>query len=135
MSKMQIEYTGGLRNKAIHSSGSEIITDAPVDNHGKGEAFSPTDLLCTALGTCMITIMGIRANKLNVAFENASAQVVKHMSIDPPRKVVKIKVTVQMPASLKEAPERKKIEDAGLTCPVALSIHPDIDQDIEFIYP
>ncbi len=132
---MHIDYLGGLRNKATHYSGAELITDAPTDNHGKGESFSPTDLLCTALGTCMITIMGIRAAKLNVPYEGLKADVLKYMSLDLPRRVIKIKIKIEMPSNLKNASERAEIEKAGLECPVALSIHPDIEQEIEFIYP
>ena len=135
MSKMQINYLGELRNKATHYSGAELITDAPTDNHGKGESFSPTDLLCTALGTCMVTVMGIRATKLNVPYEGVKAEVYKYMSLDLPRRVIKIKVKIEMPANIKQAPERVEIEKAGLECPVALSIHPNIEQEIEFIYP
>lgn len=134
MSKMQIEYVGQLRNKVSHYSGAELITDAPVDNHGKGESFSPTDLLCTALGTCMITIMGIRAAKLGLPYEGVKAEVLKYMSNDLPRRVIKIKLNILMPTNLKEAPERIEIEKAGLECPVALSLHTNIEQDIVFIY-
>lgn len=135
MSKMHIDYEGQLRNKATHYSGAELVTDAPVDNHGKGESFSPTDLLCTSLATCMITIMGIRAAKLNVPYEGIKADVLKYMSLDLPRRVIKIKVKIEMSSILKNAPERAEIEQAGLECPVALSIHPNIEQEIEFIYP
>lgn len=135
MSKMHIDYLGQLRNKASHYSGAELITDAPTDNHGKGESFSPTDLLCTSLGTCMITIMGIRAAKLNVDYNGVKAEVLKYMSLDLPRRVIKIKVKIKMPANIKSAPERAEIEQAGLECPVALSIHPDIEQEVDFIYP
>lgn len=132
---MHIDYQGQLRNKATHYSGAELVTDAPVDNHGKGESFSPTDLLCTSLATCMITIMGIRAAKLNVSYEGVKADVLKYMSLDLPRRVIKIKVKIEMPANLKNSAERVEIEQAGLECPVALSIHPNIEQEIEFIYP
>jgi uncharacterized OsmC-like protein len=135
MSKMHIDYLGQLRNKATHYSGAELVTDAPVDNHGKGESFSPTDLLCASLGTCMITIMGIRAAKLQVPFEGVQAEVLKYMSLDLPRRVIKVKVKIEMPLSLKNATERAEIEQAGLECPVALSLHPNIEQAIEFIYP
>ena len=135
MSKMHIDYMGELRSKATHYSGAELITDAPTDNHGKGESFSPTDLLCTALGTCMITVMGITAARLNIQYEGSSAEVLKYMSIDKPRRVIKIKVKISMPANLKSAPERAEMEKSALECPVALSIHPDIEQEIEFIYP
>ncbi len=135
MSKMHIDYQGQLRNKATHYSGAELITDAPTDNHGKGESFSPTDLLCTALGTCIITIMGIRAANLNVSYEGVKADVLKYMSLDLPRRVIKVKIKIDMPLNLKDAPERAEIEQAGIECPVAKSIHPDIEQEIEFIYP
>lgn len=135
MSKMHLDYQGELRIKGTHYSGAELITDAPVDNHGKGESFSPTDLLCTSLGTCMITIMGIRAAKLGVSFEGVQAEVLKYMSLDAPRRVIKIKVKIEMPTNIKTAPERAEIEQAGLECPVALSLHPNIEQAIEFIYP
>jgi putative redox protein len=135
MSKMHLEYQGQLRSKATHYSGAELITDAPTDNHGKGESFSPTDLLCTALGTCMITVMGITAARLNVSYEGSSAEVLKYMSLDKPRKVIKVKVKISMPANLKDAPERAEMEKSALECPVALSIHPNIEQEIEFIYP
>lgn len=135
MSKMHIEYQGALRNKATHYSGAELITDAPTDNHGKGESFSPTDLLCTALGTCIITVMGIKAAKLNIPYEGIGADVLKYMSMDLPRRVIKVKIKINMPANIKNAAERAEIEKTGLECPVALSIHPNIEQEIEFIYP
>lgn len=134
MSRMHIEYTGDLRNKSTHYSGAELITDAPTDNHGKGESFSPTDLLCAALGTCMITVMGIRAHKLNVPYEGITADVVKYMSLDQPRRVIKVKITIRMPKHLETSEYRNEIEQVGLECPVALSLHPDIQQDVEFIY-
>lgn len=131
---MHIDYTGELRNKATHYSGAELITDAPTDNHGKGESFSPTDLLCTSLGTCMITIMGIRAAKLNVPYNGVRADVLKYMSLDQPRRVIKIKVTIEMPKNLEHSEHRNEIEKAGLECPVALSLHPNIVQEVEFKY-
>jgi uncharacterized OsmC-like protein len=103
MSKMHIDYTGQLRNKAFHPSGAELVTDAPVDNHGKGESFSPTDLLCTALGTCMVTVMGIKAAKLGIPYEGIQADVLKYMSLDQPRRVIKIKITIQMPQHLSDS--------------------------------
>ena len=135
MSKMHIEYLGQLRTKATHYSGAELVTDAPVDNHGKGESFSPTDLLCTALGTCIITTIGIKAAKLNVPYEGVKAEVLKYMSLDQPRRVIKIKLKIEMPANIKNAPERAELEKAGHECPVALSLHPDVVQEIEYIYP
>ena len=133
MSVMHIEYSGDLRTQATHLSGASIITDAPVDNHGRGEAFSPTDLLCTSLGTCMMTIMAIEAKKLEVSFENVKADVRKFM-LASPRRVGKIHVMLFMPRALENHPHREKLEQAGINCPVALSIHPDIEKQIEFKY-
>lgn len=134
MSKMYIDYVGELRNKATHYSGAEIVTDAPVDNHGKGESFSPTDLLCTSLATCMITVMGIKAQSIGVEFNGIQAEVLKYMSLELPRRVIKVKVKIKMPTHLKGATQREEIEQAGLNCPVALSLHPAIEQAIEFNY-
>lgn len=133
MSTMHVDYLGGLRNEASHYSGSKLITDAPVDNNGKGESFSPTDLLCTSLATCMITIMGIRARKLKVPFEGVKAGIKKFMG-ENPRRVIKVEIILDMPPSLESAPEREEIEQAGLHCPVALSLHPDLEQAITFRY-
>lgn len=133
MSTMHVDYLGELRNEATHYSGSKLITDAPVDNQGKGESFSPTDLLCTALATCMITIMAIRARKLGVPFEGVKADIRKFMT-DNPRRVIKAEIIIGMPPALESAPQRAEIEDAGLHCPVALSLHPDIEQKITFQY-
>lgn len=133
MSKMEVVYLGELRNKATHTSGVEIITDAPLDNQGRGESFSPTDLLCTSLGTCMVTIMGIEARKWKVPFESAHVQIIKTMQAHP-RKVSKISLQIKLPISMENHEYREKIIQAGLNCPVALSLHPDIEQDIEFIF-
>lgn len=132
---MHITYLGQLRNEATHYSGAKIITDAPVDNHGKGESFSPTDLLCTSLATCIITIMGIKAQKLEIPYEGITADVYKYMNMDDgPRRVVKVKVKINMPKALEYHSERSEIENAGLNCPVALSIHPSIEKEIVFNY-
>jgi uncharacterized OsmC-like protein len=130
---MHVDYLGELRIEATHYSGSKLITDAPVDNQGKGESFSPTDLLCTALATCMITIMGIRARKLNVPFEGVTADIRKFMG-ENPRRVIKAEIVINMPPDMESRPERAEIEDAGLHCPVALSLHPDLEQKITFLY-
>lgn len=133
MSQMHVQYLGELRNEATHFSGNKLITDAPLDNHGKGEAFSPTDLLCTALTTCMITIMGIEARKWNVTFENIEADYTKYMASNP-RRVAKIEIIIWLSKDIENNVHREKIEKAGLNCPVALSIHPDIEQVVTFKY-
>lgn len=133
MSQMHLIYQGELRCEASHFSGARLITDAPPDNHGKGESFSPTDLLCVSLATCMVTIMGIEARKLEIPFEGISAEIKKGMLANP-RRVGKISIVLQMPAHFKDHPHRQTLEQAGLNCPVALSVHPDIDKDITFVY-
>jgi putative redox protein len=120
-----IIYKGNLRCEAEHlQSKTTIETDAPTDNRGKGERFSPTDLLCVSLGTCMLTTMGIKAADMNVEINNAKADVTKHMASDP-RRVTKIEVVVTLPANVEEK-ERIILERTGTNCPVAKSIHPEI---------
>jgi uncharacterized OsmC-like protein len=121
-----IIYTGNLRCQAEHiQSKTQIETDAPTDNHGKGERFSPTDMLCVSLATCMLTTMGIKAADMNVDITNAKAEVTKHMASDP-RRVAKIEVDVSLPANGDEK-ERLILEKTGNNCPVAKSVHPDIE--------
>ena len=121
-----IIYTGNLRCQAEHiQSKTQIETDAPTDNHGKGERFSPTDMLCVSLATCMLTTMGIKAADMNVDITNAKAEVTKHMASDP-RRVAKIEVEVSLPANGDEK-ERLILEKTGNNCPVAKSVHPDIE--------
>lgn len=120
-----ITYKGNLRCEAEHlQSKSTIETDAPTDNRGKGERFSPTDLLCVSLATCMLTTMGIKASDMNVDITNAKAQVTKHMASEP-RRVAKIEVAVSLPSNINEK-ERIILERTANNCPVAKSIHPDI---------
>ncbi len=129
----QIIYKGNLRTQATHrQSGSIIETDAPIDNHGNGERFSPTDIVATALGSCMLTIMGIKARDLNINLEGTKIDITKIMGTEP-RRITGIKVRFQFPDTV-IADEKQKVilERAALTCPVAKSIHPDIEQDIEF---
>lgn len=133
MSKMHISYNGDLRNTATHFSGVSIQTDAPLDNEGKGEAFSPTDLLCVSLATCIITTMAIAARKKNIPFDTAEAEVEKKMSLQP-RKVAIIRVEIKMPAHLNGHPEKDYLESIGHSCPVSLSLHPDVRQEITFRY-
>lgn len=131
--KMKVAYQGNLRNQATHFSGNTIISDAPIDNHGKGEAFSPTDLLSVSAALCMITIMGIEANKLQIPFEGVTAEVEKIMTIAP-RKVGRIVIDIQMPAYLENHEHRATLENAGLNCPVFLSLHPDVKKEVTFHY-
>ena len=128
-------YKGNLRTEATHlKSGNDIITDAPVDNNGKGEAFSPTDLVATSLASCMITIMGIKADRMDLDIEGAAASVVKVMASGP-RRIEEIQIQVTMPARSFQEGEKKILEKVARTCPVALSIHPDTKQTIDFIWP
>ncbi len=127
----RIEYTGNLRCTATHvQSNSAFETDAPTDNRGKGERFSPTDSLCVSLATCMLTTMGIKANDMNVNIDGASAEVTKHMASDP-RRVGAIDVIVTLP---KQAEEKNHIilERIGNNCPVAKSLHPDIKLSLSY---
>lgn len=131
-----LTYLGNLRTQAIHvASGATIITDAPIDNHGKGEAFSPTDIVSTALANCMITIMGIAANTHHINIVNTTAQVTKIMSVDTPRRIAEIIVDIQFPTAIEySAKEKQLLERAALTCPVGLSLHPNVKQTISFKY-
>lgn len=127
-----IVYLGGLRCEAVHGpSGSKIITDAPVDNHGKGEAFSPTDLTATSLGLCMLTVMGIAAERHNVDLRGTKVGVDKKMSSDSPRRIVGIDVAFQIPLAA-DHPQRKLLEAAALACPVHHSLHPEIQKNVVF---
>ncbi|MBO0358395.1 OsmC family protein [Hymenobacter sp. BT186] len=133
MNTATARYAGNLRTEATHTaSGNTILTDAPVDNHGRGEAFSPTDLVSAALGSCMMTIMGIVAERLNVDLTNATYDVTKHMAAEP-RRIRQIDVQFQLPATL-SSKERATLENAARTCPVALSLNPEIRQEVQFEY-
>jgi putative redox protein len=126
-----IVYTGNLRCTARHiQSGTIIESDAPTDNRGKGEKFSPTDLLCVSLATCMLTTMAIKAGELQVDISNAKADVTKHMLSDP-RRVGKIEVAVTLPGNASET-DRKILEKTGDNCPVIKSIHPGIELMINY---
>ena len=133
MSQSNIVYKDNLRTEAVHlSSGEAIITDAPVDNNGKGEAFSPTDLVAAALGSCMITIMGIAAQKHNIDISGTSASVKKIMGSNP-RKIDEVVIDISMSNHLNEN-DRKRLERAALACPVHKSLHPDLIKTINFSY-
>jgi putative redox protein len=134
MKTSEIIYLGGLRTEAVHlQSKSTIITDAPVDNNGKGEAFSPTDLLATSLGSCMLTIMGIVAERNNIDIKGAKVGITKIMAANP-RRVSEIIVELTMPSNNYSEKEKELLENAARTCPVAHSLHPDIKQGITFTY-
>ena len=131
MATSNITYVGDLRTVCIHlQSGTQILTDAPTDNHGKGEAFSPTDLVATALGSCMVSIMGIKSKDLNVDLKDSTVSITKIMQSEP-RKIAKIEVILDM--SIETSEKNKAIlERAAMTCPVLLSLHPDIEKDVAF---
>ena len=129
-----ITYDGDLRTIATHMrSGTAIHTDAPVDNHGKGSAFSPTDLMCVSLATCMLTTMGISADAKGIPFRSARARVVKHMANDP-RSVSRIEVHIEMVAGDLGPKDRTLLERIAHTCPVARSLHPAVIQETTFTY-
>jgi putative redox protein len=131
-------YEGGLRCRAVHGpSGTTLITDAPVDNHGKGESFSPTDLVATALGACSLTIMGIVAERNQLDIAGTKAHVVKEMVQQPVRRIGGLKVVITIPAEKARkltADDRQKLEQGALHCPVHKSLHPDIHAPIEFVF-
>ena len=127
-----IEYLGDLRTTAIHlGSKNEIITDAPLDNNGKGEAFSPTDLLSTALGSCMLTIMGIVANRHELNITGTKVDITKRMESNP-RRVSEIVVEMTLPKNGFSDKDKQLLENAAMTCPVAKSLHPDLKQTVIF---
>ncbi len=130
MIEIRIDYEGQLHCSAEHGpSGATLGTDAPVDNKGKGESFSPTDLVATALGTCMATVMGIAAGRKQISLEGMKLRVHKHMSEDQPRRIETLEVEIDMPIS-EEHPEKKLLQSTVLGCPVHHSIHPEIEVPI-----
>lgn len=132
MVEISIQYLGDLRCEALHKpSGTVIATDAPVDNEGRGESFSPTDLAATSLGTCMLTIMGIAARRHGIELGKTTVKVLKEMSPQPPRRIAKLTVVFTIPLPPLH-PHRTLLENAARTCPVHLSLHPDVIQDTRF---
>lgn len=130
MATAKITYQGNLRTSAIHlKSGSELITDAPVDNRGKGKAFSPTDLVATALGSCMLTIIGIRANDNGIKLGKIEVEITKIMG-DNPRKIDEIIIDIQFLNGHYSAQEKQLLETAAKTCPVALSLNAELKQTV-----
>lgn len=134
MVRIQTEYQGDLHCTSVHTpSRTELATDAPVDNQGRGESFSPTDLIATSLGTCMLTTMGIVARNLDFDLSGATATVDKEMSSTAPRRVVRLTTAIQIPRTA--TPDiQQRLENAAHTCPVKRSIHPDIETPIEFVW-
>lgn len=131
---IQTEYIGGLRTEARHvRSGNTIITDAPPDNKGKGEAFSPTDLLAGALGSCMLTIMGIAAQEHGFDIIGTRARIWKVMASNP-RRIGEVRIELTFPKNNYSEKEKKIIERSAFTCPVYLSLHPDLKKNIELIF-
>lgn len=127
----KVTYLGELRTSSVHlQSGTEILSDAPTDNHGRGEAFSPTDLLANALGSCMVSIMAIKSKDLNVDLEGSTVEVTKIMQAEP-RKIAKIVIVMNMSIAGDEK-TRTILERAAMHCPVLLSLNPDIEKDVTF---
>jgi putative redox protein len=133
MVEIQIEYQGNLRTKATHGpSGTVLETDAPADNQGLAQLFSPTDLLATSLGTCALTIMGIAARKMGATLEGTTVRVEKHMTDKPERRVGKLVVEFTFPKDL-SPDHRRTIEKIATACPVYRSLHPDIQIENRFM--
>ena len=129
-----VTYEGELRTKSIHlASKDSFITDAPIDNNGKGEAFSPTDTVASALASCILTIMGIKAKDLDIDLRGTKAQVTKVMASEP-RRIEEIKIEINVNKSF-DSKTQRLLEHAALNCPVAKSLHPDLKQNITFNWP
>ena len=132
MVRIDAVYEGELHTGCVHEpSGAKLETDAPRDNEGRGESFSPTDLLATALGSCMLTVMGIVARRRGWALEGARVRVEKHMVTEPERRIGRLVVDFEMPAGLPED-SRKILERTAHTCPVHRSLHPDVEVETRF---
>ena len=130
--QIEMTYDGQLRTTATHGpSGNSLITDAPVDNHGRGESFSPTDLVATALGTCMATVMGIYAERHSIELKGMRVTVEKEMVQAPVRRIGRLSVDIHVPLPA-DHPHRAVMERAVLTCPVHSSLHPDVEMPVAF---
>ena len=135
MPTVKTVYLGNLRTENEHlQSGCKLITDAPLDNQGRGEAFSPTDLVATALGDCIMTIMGIKARDKGIDLDSTRIEITKIMNTEP-RRIGEIQVTFYFPDKSYAEKDKKLLEAVSKTCPVALSLHPDIRQTIQFKWP
>jgi putative redox protein len=129
---VEIAYEGQLRCKAVHGpSECHVVTDAPVDNHGKGAHFSPTDLVATALGTCTLTLLGIVADRHGISLEGTTVKVEKHMVSEPVRRIGRLPVDIYMGQPIEDK-YKDRLVRAAETCPVKQSVHPDIDLRINF---
>ena len=129
----KIIYTGGLHTEAVHvKSGKTLVTDAPTDNNGKGDAFSPTDLVATALGSCLVTIMCIKSATLGYDLPGIEIEVTKIMASNP-RRISEVKVMLNIPHN-PSVKDRVILEKAALACPLAKSLHPDLKQTVEFVW-
>ena len=134
MATITTVYEGNLRTRATHNqSGNTLITDAPTDNHGKGEAFSPTDLFATSLGSCMLTIIGLAANTHGFSIDGTRVETQKVMGSDP-RRVAELVVDLYFPANNYSDREKRMIEAAAASCPVAQSLHPETRKTVTFHY-
>ena len=134
MVEANIRYEGALRCVAVHGpSGTAILTDAPVDNMGRGEAFSPTDLMATALATCVATTMGIVAARLELDVVGLTARVRKHMTVEPPRRIARLEVEILVPLA-EDHPQRGRLEAAANGCPVRRSLHPEVVVEETFVW-
>lgn len=134
MVEFSVRYEGDLRCSATHGpSQAHLATDAPADNMGRGESFSPTDLTATSLASCMLTTMAIGAKKNGLAIDlaGAGARVIKHMTATPPRRIAKIEVALEIPVP-SDHPDRARLEEFALQCPVALSLHPEVEKAVTF---
>lgn len=132
MTTISGSYKGSLRTEDIHvKSGNTLLTDAPIDNNGKGETFSPTDLVCAALSSCMMTLMGILAERENIDLVGLKSDVVKIMASNP-RKIGEVQITFTHPHLIATEVQRQKLKNAALTCPVALSLSDSVKQTITF---
>lgn len=135
MVPQSIKYLGELRCQSTHGpSKVELLTDAPTDNQGRGESFSPTDLVVTAMATCQVTTMGIVAQRDNVTLDGTKVYAEKHMNIEGPRRIAKIVIRIDFPSGIPRE-YRAKLETAARTCPVARSLHSDVFIDQTFSYP
>jgi putative redox protein len=132
MVNISIRYEAALRCAATHGpSGQTLFTDAPVDNHGRGESFSPTDLVATALGTCMATIMGIVSERHTIDLAGMKIEVTKEMTKEAPRRIARLVTVIDVPLPA-DHPDRDLLERAALTCPVHQSLHPEIEKPLDF---
>ena len=130
----KVEYNGDLSTTAIHiKSGEQVITDAPTDNNGQGRYFSPTDLTSASLASCMMTIVGINASNHGITIESMSAEVIKKMASNP-RRIEAIQINLSISAHELDEKQKEILSRAARTCPVAMSLHPDINQDVQITF-